>query len=113
MAKKNEKKLGYTTIKDLEKRVVYPVKYSTFSKRTGSRGNFMSASFIIQIGETEDDVVWISTPTENSAFKAIGIMTSQVLSTGERLGITALEVVENNKYLDFRFTVEPYTTDTE
>lgn len=104
-------KLGYTTIDKLETGRFYPVLYSCFKQRNGKRGTFMSASFIIQTGDGESDKVWISSPTEKSAYKAIGVMTAARSITDEKLIISGLEVVENKGYRDFSYFLEPYTKD--
>lgn len=107
MANKNEK-LGNKKIDTLTIGKTYKVAYSCFKKVNGSRGDFMSASFIL---ENEDGVkVWTSTPNERSAYKAIGIMTAARIN-GNKATITGLRVIKNGKYLEFEYDLDEYIPD--
>lgn len=98
--KKNE--YGKMTIKELATLGnTFPVKYAGFKKVTGMRGSFMSAYFLVQTGETENDLVWVNTPRETSAFKAIGAMTSTI--NGNPTNITRIEITCSNNYYDFKY----------
>lgn len=100
--KKNE--YGKMTIKELAligKKFL--VKYAGFKKVVGTRGAFMSAYFLVQTGETETDLVWVNTPRESSAFKAIGAMTSEIDNTP--VNITSLEITETNGFYDFKYSL--------
>lgn len=104
MANTNEK-LGNVKIDRLGVGKHYKVHYSCFRKVNGSRGDFMSASFII---ENEKGVkVWVSTPNEKSAYKAIGIMTGARIN-GNKVSITGLTVEKNGKYLEFVYDISEY-----
>ena len=104
MANTNEK-LGNIKIDRLGVGKHYTVHYSCFRKVNGSRGDFMSASFII---ENEKGVkVWVSTPNEKSAYKAIGIMTGARIN-GNKVSITGLTVEKNGKYLEFVYDIAEY-----
>ena len=101
---KNEK-LGNITIDRLGVGKTYKVHYSCFKKVKGSRGDFMSASFII---ENDKGVkVWVSSPNERSAYKAIGIMTGARIN-GNKVSIDSLSVEKNGKYLEFVFNLVEY-----
>lgn len=105
MADKNAEKLGNVTIDRLGVGKVYKVHYSCFKKVRGSRGDFMSASFII---ENDKGVkVWVSTPNERSAYKAIGIMTGARIN-GNKVSIDSLTVEKNGKYYEFVFSLKEY-----
>lgn len=104
------KKLGTLKAKDLEVGKKYPVKYSTFGRKTGSRGAFISTSFIIQTGETDEECVWVNCPCENESYKAIGIITSAI-SNGNKLTIKSLTPVKNGSYVSFQYDVEEYIPD--
>lgn len=105
MANTNTEKLGNIKIDRLAVGKEYKVHYSCFRKVNGSRGDFMSASFII---ENEKGVkVWVSTPNEHSAFKAIGIMTGARIN-GNKVTINSLQVVKNGKYLEFVYNLGEY-----
>lgn len=105
MADKNTEKLGNVTIDRLGISKVYKVYYSCFKKVKGSRGDFMSASFII---ENDKGVkVWVSTPNERSAYKAIGIMTGARIN-GNKVSIDSLTVEKNGKYYEFVFNLKEY-----
>ena len=100
-----KEKLGNITIDRLGVGKTYKVHYSCFKKVRGSRGDFMSASFII---ENEKGVkVWVSTPNERSAYKAIGIMTGARIN-GNKVSIDSLSVEKNGKYLEFVFNLVEY-----
>lgn len=104
MTNKNEK-LGNKKIDNLAIGKTYKVNYSCFKKVNGSRGDFMSASFII---ENENGAqVWTSTPNERSAYKAIGVMASTRIN-GNKTTITGLRVIKNGKYLDFEYDLSEY-----
>lgn len=108
MATKKNEKLGNKKIDSLTVGKTYKVNYSCFRKVIGSRGDFMSASFII---ETENgNQCWVSTPNERSAYKAIGIMTGARIN-GNRVTITGLHVEKNGKYLEFVYDVAEYIPD--
>lgn len=109
---KTTKKLGTLKAKDLEIGRTYSVKYSTFGRKTGSRGAFISTAFIIQTGETDDECVWVNCPSENESYKAIGIMTSAI-SNGNKLSIKSLTPVKNGNFVSFTYEVEEYITETE
>lgn len=94
--------------KDLTVNGFFKVKYSTFKKVNGKRGAFMSASFIVE--DVNGEKFWVSTPSENSALKAIGIMTSAINADGDKFGIIGLTPVERNGYVDFIYTIAPYTS---
>ena len=102
---KNNEKLGNKKIDSLQVGTTYKVNYSCFRKVNGSRGDFMSASFIIE--NEKGDKVWVSTPNERSAYKAIGVMTSARIN-GNKVTITGLRVVKNGKYLEFEYDVAEY-----
>ena len=105
MAKTQNEKLGNITIDRLSVGKVYKVHYSCFKKVRGSRGDFMSASFII---ENDKGVkVWVSTPNERSAYKAIGVMTGARIN-GNKVSIDSLTVEKNGKYLEFVYNVVEY-----
>lgn len=111
MAKSNNtEKLGNIKIDRLAVGKPYKVHYSCFRKVNGSRGDFMSASFII---ENEKGVkVWVSTPNERSAYKAIGIMTGARIN-GNKVTIDELQVEKNGKYLEFVFSVREYVPEID
>lgn len=102
---KNNEKLGNKKIDSLEVGTTYKVNYSCFRKVNGKRGDFMSASFIIE--NADGDKVWVSTPNERSAYKAIGVMTAARIN-GNKTSITGLRVVKNGKYLEFEYDVSEY-----
>lgn len=102
---KNNEKLGNKKIDSLEVGTTYKVNYSCFRKVNSKRGDFMSASFIIE--NTDGDKVWVSTPNERSAYKAIGVMTAARIN-GNKVSITGLRVVKNGKYLEFEYDVAEY-----
>lgn len=102
---KNNEKLGNKKIDSLEVGTTYKVNYSCFRKVNGSRGDFMSASFIIE--NAEGNKVWVSTPNERSAYKAIGVMMSARIN-GNKVTITGLRAVRNGKYLEFEYDVAEY-----
>ena len=105
MANTQNEKLGNITIDRLSVGKVYKVHYSCFKKVRGSRGDFMSASFII---ENDKGVkVWVSTPNERSAYKAIGVMTGARIN-GNKVSIDSLTVEKNGKYLEFVYNVVEY-----
>ena len=100
-----KEKLGNITIDRLGVGKAYKVHYSCFKKIKGSRGDFMSASFII---ENDKGVkVWVSTPNERSAYKAIGIMTGARINDNN-VSIDSLSVEKNGKYLEFVFNLVEY-----
>lgn len=107
---KNNEKLGNKKIDSLQVGTTYKVNYSCFRKVNGSRGDFMSASFIIE--NAEGNKVWVSTPNERSAYKAIGVMTSARIN-GNKVTITGLRVVKNGKYLEFEYDVTEYTPELD
>lgn len=109
MSKSNEK-FGNKKIDSLQVGTTYKVNYSCFRKVNGSRGDFMSASFIIE--NAEGNKVWVSTPNERSAYKAIGVMTSARIN-GNKVTITGLRVVKNGKYLEFEYDVTEYTPELD
>ena len=102
---KNNEKVGNKKIDSLEVGTTYKVNYSCFRKVNGKRGDFMSASFIIE--NADGDKVWVSTPNERSAYKAIGVMTAARIN-GNKTSITGLRVVKNGKYLEFEYDVTEY-----
>lgn len=102
MAKKKTENYGKMTIKELALiGTKFPVKYAGFKKVVGTRGAFMSAYLLVQTGETENDLVWVNTPRETSAFKAIGAMTSTI--NGNPVNITGIEITNTNNYFDFKY----------
>lgn len=104
MAKKNEQ-LGNKKIDSLQVGTTYKVNYSCFRKVNSSRGDFMSASFII---ENADGIkCWVSTPNERSAYKAVGVMAGTRIN-GNRTTITGLRVIKNGKYLEFEYDLSEY-----
>lgn len=105
MANKNNEQLGNKKIDTLEIGKTYKVCYSCFRKVNSSRGDFMSASFILENDKGEK--VWISTPNERSAYKAIGIMTGARIN-GNKVSITSLHVEKNGKYLEFVYDLTEY-----
>lgn len=107
---KNNEKLGNKKIDSLQIGTTYKVNYSCFRKVNGSRGDFMSASFIIE--NAEGNKVWVSTPNERSAYKAIGVMTSARIN-GNKVTITGLRVVKNGKYLEFEYDVAEYVSELD
>ena len=107
---KNNEKLGNKRIDSLQVGTTYKVNYSCFRKVNGSRGDFMSASFIIE--NAEGNKVWVSTPNERSAYKAIGVMTSARIN-GNKVTITGLRVVKNGKYLEFEYDVAEYVPELD
>lgn len=107
---KNNEKLGNKKIDSLQVGTTYKVNYSCFRKVNGSRGDFMSASFIIE--NAEGNKVWVSTPNERSAYKAIGVMTSARIN-GNKVTITGLRVVKNGKYLEFEYDVSEYVPELD
>lgn len=112
MAKKNEK-LGTLKATDLKIGNCYPVTYSSFGMKVGSRGRFLSASFIIQTDENnENSKVWVNTPSEKDAYKVVGILTS-ALSNGHKLTIKSLTPVKNGNYTSFVYDVEEYISEGE
>ena len=104
MAKKNEQ-LGNKKIDSLQVGTTYKVNYSCFRKVNSSRGDFMSASFIIE--NADGNKCWVSTPNERSAYKAIGVMTGTRIN-GNRTTITGLRVIKNGKYLEFEYDLSEY-----
>lgn len=101
MAKKKIE-YGKMTIKELATiGNTFPVKYAGFKKVVGNRGAFMSAYFLVQTGDTENDCVWVNTPRESSAFKAIGAMTSSI--NDNPVNITGITITEHNGYYDFKY----------
>lgn len=107
---KNNEKLGNKKIDSLQVGTTYKVNYSCFRKVNGSRGDFMSASFIIE--NAEGNKVWVSTPNERSAYKAIGVMTSARIN-GNKVTITGLRVVKNGKYLEFEYDITEYVPELD
>ena len=107
---KNNEKLGNKKIDSLEIGTTYKVNYSCFHKVNGSRGDFMSVSFIIE--NAEGNKVWVSTPNERSAYKAIGVMASTRIN-GNKVSITGLRVVKNGKYLEFEYDVTEYVPEID
>lgn len=107
---KNNEKLGNKKIDSLEVGTTYKVNYSCFRKVNGSRGDFMSASFIIE--NAKGNKVWVSTPNERSAYKAIGVMTAARIN-GNKVTITGLRVVKNGKYLEFEYDVAEYVPELD
>lgn len=104
MAKKNEQ-LDNKKIDSLQVGTTYKVNYSCFRKVQSSRGDFMSASFIIE--NADGNKCWVSTPNERSAYKAIGVMTGTRIN-GNRTTITGLRVIKNGKYLEFEYDLSEY-----
>lgn len=104
MAKKNEQ-IGNKKIDSLQVGTTYKVNYSCFRKVQSSRGDFMSASFIIE--NADGNKCWVSTPNERSAYKAIGVMTGTRIN-GNRTTITGLRVIKNGKYLEFEYDLAEY-----
>lgn len=104
MAKKSEQ-LGNKKIDSLQVGTTYKVDYSCFRKVQSSRGDFMSASFIIE--NADGNKCWVSTPNERSAYKAIGVMTGTRIN-GNRTTITGLRVIKNGKYLEFEYDLSEY-----
>ena len=104
MTKKNEQ-LGNKKIDSLQVGTTYKVNYSCFRKVNSSRGDFMSASFIIE--NADGHKCWVSTPNERSAYKAIGVMTGTRIN-GNRTTITGLRVIKNGKYLEFEYDLSEY-----
>lgn len=104
MAKKSEQ-LGNKKIDSLQVGTTYKVNYSCFRKVQSSRGDFMSASFIIE--NANGDKCWVSTPNERSAYKAIGVMSGARIN-GNRTTITGLRVIKNGKYLEFEYDLSEY-----
>ena len=104
MVKKNEQ-LGNKKIDSLQVGTTYKVNYSCFRKVNSSRGDFMSASFIIENADGHN--CWVSTPNERSAYKAIGVMTGTRIN-GNRTTITGLRVIRNGKYLEFEYDLAEY-----
>lgn len=104
MAKKNEQ-LGNKKIDSLQVGTTYKVNYSCFRKVQSSRGDFMSAAFIIE--NADGNKCWVSTPNERSAYKAIGVMTGTKIN-GNRTTITGLRVIKNGKYLEFEYDLTEY-----
>jgi len=84
----------------------YECKYSSFKKQSGSRGDFMSASFIL--ADTMGNEFWVNTPNERSAYKAIGVMTGCSNEAGNKLVIDAVKVIKNGKYLEFTYRLKEY-----
>lgn len=102
MARKRTNEYGKMNIKELATLGNnFPVKYAGFKKVVGNRGAFMSAYFLVQTGDTENELVWVNTPRESSAFKAIGAMTSEI--NGNPVNITGIEITEHNGYYDFKY----------
>lgn len=104
MTKKNEQ-LGNKKINSLQVGTTYKVNYSCFRKVNSSRGDFMSASFIIE--NADGHKCWVSAPNERSAYKAIGVMTGTRIN-GNRTTITGLRVIKNGKYLEFEYDLSEY-----
>lgn len=110
MANKKKNEYGKMTIKELASiGTEFPVKYAGFKKVTSTRGAFMSAYFLVQTGETENECVWVNTPRETSAFKAIGAMTSTI--NGNPVNITGIEITVNNSYYDFKYELAERVSD--
>lgn len=101
------KNIGTKRIDTLEVGKTYPVKTCGFGKRSGSRGDFMSAYFLIQTGENENDVVFVNSPNERSAYKAIGVITGAKIN-GNKVSISGLRVVKNGKYLEYEYDICEY-----
>lgn len=101
MANKKKNEYGKLSIKELALLGSdFPVKYAGFKKVVGARGAFMSAYFLVQTDD-EKDLVWVNTPREASAFKAIGAMTSTI--NGNPVNITRLKVTNSKGYFDFQY----------
>lgn len=102
---KGKEQLGNKKIDSLQLGTTYKVNYSCFRKVQSSRGDFMSASFIIE--NADGNKCWVSTPNERSAYKAIGVMTGTKIN-GNRTTITGLRVIKNGKYLEFEYDLSEY-----
>lgn len=114
MAKNAKNTYGNLKITDLEVGTEYPVKYSCFKRVAGSRGAFMSASFLIQTDPNNAEAcAWVSTPNEKSAYKAIGCMTCSV--NGFNSKVTSITPVKsgNSNYLDFEINITAYTPESD
>lgn len=106
------KNIGTKKIDTLEVGKTYEVKTCGFGKRSGSRGDFMSAYFMIKTGNDDNDVVFVNTPNERSAYKAIGVMTGAKIN-GNKVSISGLRVVKNGKYLEFEYDITEYVPEEE
>lgn len=109
MANKNKNTLGTKKIDTLVLDKWYICKYSAFKKCSGKRGDFMSASFILD--DNEGNEFWVNTPNERSAYKAIGVMTACFAENENKFVIDAVKVVKNGKYLEFVYKMKEYTPD--
>lgn len=98
--------LGTKKIDTLDIEKWYKCKYSAFKKQSGSRGDFMSASYILE--DENGNEFWVNSPNERSAYKAIGVMTSCTNENGNKLVIDAVKVVKNGKYLEFAYKLTEY-----
>lgn len=98
--------LGTKKIDTLEVGKWYQCNYSAFKKCSGSRGDFMSGSFILS--DSEGNEFWVNTPNERSAYKAIGVMTACYAGSENKFVIDAVKVVKNGKYLEFAYKLREY-----
>ena len=106
---RNNKPLGTKKIDTLIVGKWYTCKYSAFKKCNGSRGDFMSASFILS--DENGNEFWVNTPNERSAYKAIGVMTGCYNENGNKLVIDRVKAVKNGKYFEFVYTMKEYIPD--
>lgn len=103
---KSKENIGTKKIDTLVVGEKYTVKWSGFKKVSGKRGDFMSASFLCE--DSEGNKFFVSTPSERSAYKAIGVITGTKIN-GNKTSISSLEVVENGKYKEFVYELTEYT----
>ena len=107
----NEKVTNTVKAKDLVKGKKYKAHYGCFKTVNGSRGKFLSTSFII---ENDDGAkAWVSCPNENSSIKAIGILTGAKDENGNKLTITALTPVDSKGYTEFEYQLAPLIENSE
>lgn len=102
---KSKENIGTKKIDTLVVGEKYAVKWSGFKKVSGKRGDFMSASFLCE--DNEGNKFFVSTPSERSAYKAIGVITGTKIN-GNKTSISSLEVVENGNYKEFVYELTEY-----
>ena len=108
---KRKNVLGTKKIDTLKLNEWYQCNYSAFKKCGGSRGDFMSGSFILS--DSDGNEFWVNTPNERSAYKAIGVMAACYTGNENKLVIDAVKVVKNGKYLEFAYKLKEYIPEEE
>lgn len=104
-----KEKFGTKSLKNLEIGKTYKVEYAGFKKANGSRGDFMSVSFLIS--NEKGNKVWVNSLNERMAYKLIGIMTYSRLN-GNKVSITGIRHVVNGKYDEIEVDISEYIPET-